>query len=96
MIERDKRMTTAGPEGGGSEEVVEEEEEEVVEEEEEAERMRGTAKGRGGPLVYHRYACACTTLSVSDYYYIPYILAGQKGPHMATRGLIYVIRCITL
>ena len=52
--------------------------EEVVEEEEEAERMRGTAKGRGGPLIYHRYACACTTLSVSDYYYIPYILAGHK------------------
>ncbi|EGI59776.1 hypothetical protein G5I_12063 [Acromyrmex echinatior] len=34
-------------EDGRGKEMVEEEEEE------EAERMRGTAKGRGGPLVYH-------------------------------------------
>lgn len=68
----------------------------MVEEEEEEDARNREGKRRAVTSVYHRYACACTTLSVSDYYYIPYIVAGQKGPHMAARGLIYVIRCITL
>lgn len=34
--------------------------------------------------------------SFRDYYYIPYTTDEQKDPHMATRGLMYVIRRITL
>ncbi|KYN14679.1 hypothetical protein ALC57_13093 [Trachymyrmex cornetzi] len=46
------RTRQTDDDGRGEEVVVVEEEEEKKEEE--AERMRGTAKGRGGPLVYHR------------------------------------------
>lgn len=34
--------------------------------------------------------------SFRDCYYIPYTADEQKDPHMATRGLMYVIRRITL